>query len=258
MPELPDLQVFAKNLSKKLKGKTLKKLTVVRSKKLKIPAAKLKKAIEKQPLKNITRVGKELHFRFGNDNILSLHMMLHGKLEYFTKKNPHKYTIIEMLFDDGTGLALTDFQGQATPTLNPEAPGAPDALSRENNYKHLKKIMDSKATVKNILMDQHLIRGIGNAYADEILWDARISPFSVGSKIPDGSIKTLARSIRKVLTAAEKKIRKEFPDIIGGEVRDFLGVHNAKKETSPAGAPIKRSTVGGRKTYYTREQKLYK
>lgn len=62
MPELPDLQVFAKNLTKKLEGKTLTKVTVVNSKKLKTPAAKVKKALEKQALKKIERVGKELHF----------------------------------------------------------------------------------------------------------------------------------------------------------------------------------------------------
>lgn len=258
MPELPDLQVFAKNLTKKLQGKKLKKVTVVNSKKLKTPAAKVKKALEKQELKNIARIGKELHFDFADGAVLALHMMLHGELKYFDKKNPHKFTIIELLFDDDTGLALTDFQGQATPTLNPETSDAPDALSKEINFKFLKEIFDSKTTVKNILMDQQKIRGIGNAYADEILWDSKISPFSVANKIPDDKIKDLAKSIKKVLKNAEKQILKKHPDIIGGEVRDFLSVHNAKKEKSPAGATIKHDTSKGRKTNYTDEQELYK
>lgn len=258
MPELPDLQVFAKNLTKKLQGKTLKKVTVVNSKKLKTPAAKVRKALEKQELKKIERVGKELHFEFSNGAVLALHMMLHGGLKYFDKKNPHKFTIIELVFDDDTGLAMTDFQGQATPTLNPQSSDAPDALSKGINFKFLKAICDSKTNVKNILMAQQKVRGIGNAYADEILWDAKISPFSVANKIPDYKIKDLAKSIKKVLKNAERQILKKHPDIIGGEVRDFLNVHNAKKEKSPTGAAIKRDASKGRKTYYTDEQELYK
>lgn len=80
------------------------------------------------------------------------------------------------------------------------------------------------------MLDQQLIRGIGNAYADEILWDAGISPFSVSGKIPPGKISALAKSIRKVLKAAEKRIIKKHHGIIAGEVRDFLLIHNPDKK----------------------------
>jgi formamidopyrimidine-DNA glycosylase len=107
-------------------------------------------------------------------------------------------------------------------------------------------------------MDQKVIRGIGNAYADEILWHALISPLSVCNKIPEDKIKTLAKSIKTVLHDAIKKILKSHPDIIKGEVRDFLVIHNSSKKKSPTGAEIKQTTIGGRKTYYTDEQELYK
>ena len=258
MPELPDLQVFSYNLNKKLAGKTLRKVTIVNEKKLKSSASAFKKALEKHKLKKIERVGKELHLEFDNNAVLGLHMMLRGQLHLFEKKNDQKYTIIELLFDDDTGLAMADYQGQATPTLNPEDRDAPDALSADVNYKFLKEQLQSKAAIKNILLDQNVIRGIGNAYADEILWDAGISPFSIASKIPDNKIKALAKSIKSVLKNAEKQIRKSDPDIISGEVRDFLDIHNSKKKESPTGAAIKHSTVGSRKTYYTEEQELFK
>jgi len=257
MPELPDLQVFSKNLTKQLVGKKLQKVTVVNKKKLKTPEAKLKKAIEKQQLKKIERVGKELHFSFANGNVLGLHLMLKGKLYLFEKKNEQKYTIIELLFDDDTGLAMTDFQGQATPTLNPEERDAPDALSKEVNYSFLKEQLKTKAIIKNVLLDQHVLRGIGNAYADEILWKAGISPFSISNKIPDAKIKLLAKTIRTVLQNAEKQILKTHPDIIAGEVRDFLDIHNSKKKVSPTGGAILHATAGSRKTYYTEEQELF-
>lgn len=257
MPELPDLQVFSKNLSKTFVGKTLRKINVRNSKKLKVSPAKLSDSLEGQRLSAIKRVGKELHFEFNNGQVLGLHLMLRGNLYKFEEKNTQKYTIIELLFSEDSGLAMADFQGQATPTLNPEDRDAPDALFL--NLKYLKEhLSKSKAVIKNVLLDQHVIRGIGNAYADEILWEARISPFSVSSKIPEDAVKNLLKAMKSVLRRAEKSILKTNPDIITGEIRDFMLIHNSKKKNSPTGSPIKVKASGARKTYYTNEQVTYK
>ena len=258
MPELPDLQVFSSNLRKIFKGKKLTRLNIVNGKRIKTSAAKFKKALEKSILKDVYREGKELRFKFSNDNILGLHLMLHGDLKLFNQKNNAKFTIAELYFSNGKGLAITDFQGMATITLNPVEKDSPDALSTSLNKKYLTEKFNSKANVKNLLMDQQIIRGIGNAYADEILWKAGISPFSIGNKIPAAKIIALEKTIKSVLKNAEKKIIKEHPDIISGEIRDFLDIHNSHKQKSPSGAKIKHETIGGRKTYYTDEQTLYK
>jgi formamidopyrimidine-DNA glycosylase len=259
MPELPDLEVFSRNLSKKLAGKTLTKITVRNAKKLKAPARELEKTLEQQSLRRVYREGKELYFEFKKGDILSLHLMLKGRLYFFEGDNPHKYTIVELLFDDDTGLALTDFQGAAVPTLNPAPPEAPDALSKEADVPFLYDALSkSRSAVKSFLLDQHIIRGIGNAYADEILWEAGISPFSNCNKIPAAKVKALHKAIGEVLEDAQKKIGEADPDIISGEIRDFMKIHNAHKKESPTGAEIKQKPVGGRKTYYTDEQELYK
>jgi formamidopyrimidine-DNA glycosylase len=257
MPELPDLQVFSRNLDRELKGKKLEAITVRNKKKLKVPEKELKKSLEGQPLQKVYREGKELYFEFKNGSVLGLHMMLRGKLHFFDGKNSEKYPIVEMNFKD-KGLVLTDFQGQATATLNPETKKSPDALSEEVDFDFLKKqLSGKKAVIKSVLLDQNVIRGIGNAYADEILWDAKISPFSISNKIPDAKLKVLAKSIKSVLQDAEKQILKSNPNIIGGEIRDFLKIHNSKKKESPTGATINFSMVSSRKTYYTDEQKLF-
>jgi formamidopyrimidine-DNA glycosylase len=257
MPELPDLQVFSGNLNKMLAGKTLRKVVIENNKKLKNTAAEFKN-LEGKKLKKIYRAGKELYFEFDKD-VLAMHLMLRGQLYIFEKENTHKYTIIELLFDDDTGLALTDFQGAANAHLNPEEKTAPDALSDEMNTAFLKeKLAATRTAIKTVLLDQHIVRGIGNAYADEILWEAGISPFSAANKIPADKIKALASAIKKVLADAEKQIKKEKPEIISGEVRDFLKIHNAKKKESPSGGLIEQKPIGGRKTYFTNEQELYK
>ena len=259
MPELPDLQVFSKNLTKTFVGKTLKKISVPNAKNLNVSVLKLKSSLENQKLVGIKREGKELHFEFKDGDVLGLHLMLRGKLHQFEEKNTQKYTIIELLFTDNSGLALADFQGQATPTLNPVSREAPDALSKEFNLAFLKtRLAKSKAVVKSVLLDQHIIRGIGNAYADEILWHAGISPFSISNKIPEAEVRALLKSIKSVLQNAEKSIVKTHPDIISGEIRDFMLIHNSKKEKSPTGARIQVKSVGARKTYYTDEQKLFR
>ncbi|MBW8685062.1 DNA-formamidopyrimidine glycosylase family protein [Chitinophaga rhizophila] len=258
MPELPDLQVFSHNLDKQLSGKKVTQVQLKNAKKAKQSAAAFKKALEGNKLKEVYREGKELRFRFKDDVILGMHLMLHGKLFYYEAENPNKHTILELLFDDNSGLALTDYQGMAVASLNPEETGVPDALSDEMTADFLKETLAKKKTIiKKLLLDQHIIRGIGNAYADEILWVAGISPFSVSNKIPAAKVKALHKAIHKVLKDAEKNIRKAHPDIIAGEVRDFLKIHSPKQTLSPTGATIEQQALNGRKTYYTAEQELF-
>lgn len=258
MPELPDLQVFSHNLDKKLSGKTIKEVTIHKAPKLNVTHKELQDTLHGQKLSLVYRDGKELFFKFSKGDVLGLHLMLHGKLFLFEGKSDNKYPIIELLFTDDTGLVLTDFQGIAAPTLNPEAKDAPDALSAGAGVGYLKGILAKKKTnVKTVLLDQKIIRGIGNAYADEILWDARISPFSVSNKIPEDKVKDLVKSIHDVLKDAKKQIIKSNPDIIAGEVRDFMLIHNSKKKQSPNGVPILIDEKS-RKTYYTEEQQEYK
>lgn len=256
MPELPDLQAFSRNLNKTLKGKKVAHLEV-HAPKSKTPQKEFRDQIEGQKVDKVYREGKQLYIGFDNGTVLALHLMLHGALHLFKGKNTNAHTILAMLFDDDSGFALTDWQGAATPSLNPEAPSAPDALSADVDAAFLREKFSSRASVKNILLDQKVIRGIGNAYADEILYEARISPFSVANKIPSEKIPVLVKAIRHVLTQAEKQILQSHPEIISGEVRDFLLVHHAKKTHSPSGAVIKTKVNGGRKTYYTDEQEEY-
>lgn len=257
MPELPDLSAFSHNLQKKLKGKTIRNIEIHGAKKSNATPAEFEEALKHQTIEKVTREGKELYFTTKDGTVFALHLMLRGQL--FVDNKEHKSAVVVITFDDDSKFVMADYQGLATIRLNPETPDAPDALAKEVTLSYFREqLAATKATIKNFLLDQHNLRGIGNAYADEILWDARISPFSICSKIPDEQVKDLYHSIRKVLEHAEKQILKSNPDIISGEVRDFMVVHNANKTESPDGAKIHQKTVGGRKTYYTDEQELFK
>jgi formamidopyrimidine-DNA glycosylase len=258
MPELPDLQVFSSNLKKEFSGKKLQKVAIINGKNLSITHSALKSGIAGASITDIHREGKELFFVFDNGNRLSMHMMLKGKIVLFESVNEAKNTLVEFYFDNGKGIALTDQLKQARIRLNPEENLVPDALSSKLNKSYLQQALGRfKGNVKAFLLDQDIIRGIGNAYSDEILYVAGISPFSMAQKIPADKVKELASAIKKVLKDAEKQIRKINPDIVGGEERSFLKVHHSGKELTPKGEKIIVEQLKGRSTYFTDSQVLY-
>jgi formamidopyrimidine-DNA glycosylase len=255
MPEIPDVEVFSKNLDKVLANKKLLKIKVVNGKKLPDTAKALSSNLEGKILKRIYRSGKEFRFEFADGTLLGLHLMLTGDMFFFDKKNDHHSTIVELYFEGDNNLALTDRMRNANIRLNPVDKNGVDAM--ELDFKYLKSIFNRKTKVKDILLDQDLIRGIGNGYSDEILWEARISPYSIASAIPDEKIKELVKLIPKLLKEATNKIDKAYPGKINDEVKEFLIIHRKVNGQSPTGHTIQIDTKGSRKTYYTDEQVLY-
>jgi len=258
MPELPDLQVFAANLTRMLKGKKLHRVAVYHKSKNSSPQSELDQQLTNQKLRSVHREGKQLYFDFGRNAIIAMHLMLHGKLVLVSPEDdPPGHALLAFDFGDQL-LFLTDFQKAANIRLNPPPMQGMDALSGRLRAKWLQeKLSGTKANVKAVITNQEVISGIGNAYADEILYDAGIAPGSRSDKIPPDAVAVLAGSISKVLHEAEQKIREKDPDIIAGEIRDFMAIHNSKKKTSPTGAKILVKKVGGRSTYYTGEQQEY-
>jgi len=256
MAELPDLTVFAQILTRRFKGKTLKEIDVKVAKKLKVSVDELRKALEGSKLNKVSREGKTLQFHFG-EHVLGLHLMLRGELETIEKDaSLPKFTVFAFYFTGDEGFVVRDILKQATPTLDPEKAKAPDALDiTETEFVAL--LSGRTKMIKEVLMDQKALRGIGNSYADEILWDARISPFSVASAIPPSKVKKLYGSLRSVLKDAIDFIAKENGDELKGELRDAMKVHGARIVKSPSGTEVLSEKIGGRTAYYTREQKLY-
>ena len=258
MPELPDIAVFSKNLDAIFAGAKLVKLKVVNGQKLQDKPAALTKALQGKKLRRIYRSGKEMRFEFEKAPLLGLHLMLTGDIILFEKENSHHSTIVEFYFDNGRSFALTDRMKNANVRLDPIDKEGVDALSAELNFTYLKAAMNRKRPIKKLLIDQDIIRGIGNSYSDEILWLTKISPYSVSKAIPDEKIKELVKAIKSILSKEIKQIDKNYPGKVNGEVKDFLKIHTKAKEKSPTGAKIIIDQSGMMKTYYTNEQELYK
>lgn len=256
MPEIPDLNIFSANLAKQLVGKTLVEMHILIPRRLKTPEPDFKAALEGQILTEIKRVGKQLYFEFTNGHVLGIHLMLYGSMHWYQKKNQEKFTIAELLFSDDLGLAITDWQKSVMLSLDPEISKVPDAMELPKDYlaTALKKVTKH---IKTALTEGKIVQGIGNAYVDEILYAAKISPFSIASKIPAANIKVLEKNITTVLSDAEKHILKNFPDTITEKERDFLQVHRPKQTVTLSGEPILKAEIDKRKTYYTAGQLLF-
>lgn len=256
MPEIPDLNIFCRNLAKRLEGNTLTNISILVPRRLKMPEAAFKEAFVGQTLTAINRVGKQLYFDFTNKHVLSLQLMLYGSMHWYEGNNENKFTIEELLFSDGTGLAITDWQKAVILTLDPEVSKVPDAMHLPDDYldKALKGLIKP---IKTVLQEGKVVQGIGNAYVDEILYAANISPFSIAGKLPEQKIRLLTKVIKQVLTDAEAHITKNFPDTITEKERDFLKVHLPKHKLTPKGEEILVAEIAKRKTYYTAGQELF-
>jgi formamidopyrimidine-DNA glycosylase len=256
MPEIPDLNIFCTNLAKRLVGKKVAHINILITRRLKLPEPAFQDALQGQVLTAINRVGKQLYFEFGELHVLGIQLMLYGSMHWYEGKNENKFTIATLEFADGTGLAITDWQKAVILTLDPEISAVPDAMELPEGYlaTALKKIAKP---IKTVLQEGKVVQGIGNAYVDEILYSANLSPFSIAAKIPEQKIKLLAKVIPEVLTDAEEHIRKNFPDTITEKERDFLKVHLPKHKLTQKGEEILVAEIAKRKTYYTADQELY-
>ncbi len=261
MPELPDLEVFRANVFQRLTSKRLTGVEVFSLRKVYTTKPMLMNELMGRNLLRIDRVGKELYFDFGERRIIAVHLMLNGEIsiaenEAAVELISHK--VFALRFERET-LVISDKGGLCTVKYKPLANGTPDAFDATFSLKYFSDVARerSHANIKAFLIDQHVVKGIGNAYADEILWTARISPRSLVGKIPEEKLADLYHAIDAVLHSAIASIKRISPDIISGEERSFLKVHNRARKQTETGHPIKVEKIAEKTTYYTAEQVLY-
>ena len=261
MPELPDLEVFKTNIFNRLSSKRLIETEVFNTMKVTTHKGAQLGELNGLELLSVGRFGKELIFDFGERRIIAVHLMLSGKPSIVAREEAGavKYKIFAMHFQRET-LVFSDNIRQCTVKYKPASSRTPDAFGASFTPEYFIKAAGKRPIVKAkaFLTDQSVVKGIGNAYADEILWAARVSPHSFMCKIPQDALLTLYNAIGTVLRDAIESIKRIDPGIISGEVRDFLKVHNAALKATETGFPVIVEYIASKKTYYTEEQTLYK
>jgi formamidopyrimidine-DNA glycosylase len=262
MPELPDVTVYIEALSERVLNQPIQKIRigspfVLRSFEPPISAAEGKKVLA------LSRLGKRIVFELDDELFLIVHLMIAGRFHWKPKgaKVARKYGQAAFDFPDGT-LLLTEagtkkrasihlVRGEAA--LQEHDPGGlevldaslaqfREALTRENH------------TLKRSLTDPHLFSGIGNAYSDEILHRAKLSPIRLTRQMTDAEVERLYHAIRESLIEWVERLRKErgigFPEKVTA-FRPDMAVHGKYRKPCPlCGSPVQRIVHAENETNY--------
>jgi len=259
MPELPDLEIYCRNLNARLAGREVVAVRVGRTRRRNFSDMRIAQTLQGNTLDSVQRSGKQSFFLFRGGPTLAIHLMLTGRFDLTDNPALIRSLRLGLEFSGGEWLTVSDPKNWATFTLDPPVNPVPDALDPTFDLNYLReRLRDQKERyIKEFLVDQRLVGGIGNAYSDEILWACRIAPRSQCDRLPEEKIEQLHATIRSVLEDGIAQIERIEPGAIHGEQRDFLKIHRPDRTHSPTGHSIRCERIGSRKTYWTEEQVEY-
>lgn len=279
MPELPEVETIKNDLSKRILGKKIMNIKISKPKIIKSNLANFRKSLSGSYFKKIDRVGKLMIFTLSRDDkYLLVHLKMTGQLIYVSKnkiipgghnypkvdKLPNKFSHIIFTFTDKSKLFYNDIrQFGYMKIVNEKELG--EVLSRfgidpiNSKFKKsdfLKVIEDKKANIKAFLLNQKYITGIGNIYADEILFDSRIRPSRNIKSLTRKEKEKLYLSIKKILKKAIKRRGTTFSNYVDGRggkgnFTKLLKVYQREgKKCFKCRKKIKRTRITGRGTHY--------
>ena len=255
MPELPDLTSYIESLARLVGGKRLTGLKLFNPFLLRTAVPPIS-AVEGRKVSALKRIGKRIVFVLEDDLFLVLHLMIAGRLHWDGRKTRNTLALFE--FENGT-LSLTEagskrraslhlVQGEAA--LKAMDPGGVEPLevSLEQFAARLKS---ENHTLKRALTDPRLFAGIGNAYSDEILHHARLSPVALTRDLPAEDVEKLFHSTRTVLSEWIKRLRSDrVPEKVTA-FREEMAVHGRYGKPCPdCGAPVQRIVYAENETNY--------
>ena len=266
MPEIAEVETVRQTLKRRILKKQIKNVNVLYDRMIESDLNEFKKNLIGLEFDDILRKGKWLLFSIGNYYLCS-HLRMEGK--YFIKDNQeeinkHEHVIFE--FSDGTDLRYHDtrkfgrmnlvkkdmldtVEGVRKQGIEP----IDDNLSKEYLYEHFKK---SNLPMKSLLLDQTIISGLGNIYADEVLFAAGIDPLKKGKDISLDECQKIKEVSKTIIEEAIKcggTTIKSYTSSLGvtGLFQQHLKAHKRENEDCyNCGTKINRIVVGGRSTYY--------
>jgi formamidopyrimidine-DNA glycosylase len=261
MPEYPDIVAYLKALETRVLNRKLFSIRIT-SPFLLRSAVPPVSAVEGKRVIELRRIGKRICFGFEEELWLVLHLMIAGRLHWKEgKSKPSKINLAAFEFENGT-LTLTEagsrkraslrvVQGEAA--LEEIDPGGLEIF--DSKLKQFAEVLrSSNHTLKRSLSDPRLFSGIGNAYSDEILFAARLSPFALTQKLDDAEVQRLFEATRATLTDWSDRLLSEadksFPEKVTA-FRPEMAVHGKYKEPCPrCGAKIQRIRYASNETNY--------
>ena len=255
MPELPDLAAYLDSLAQRVAGRRLVALRIASPFLLRTAVPPIT-TVEGRKVIGLRRLGKRIVFAFEGELFLVLHLMIAGRLQWPAKKGRNTLAIFE--FEDGT-LSLTEagtkrraslhlVQGEAA--LKAMDPGGIEVFS--SSFEQFReRLLGENHTLKRALTDPRLFAGIGNAYSDEILHRARLSPISHTRSLKEEEVERLHGATLAVLKEWIARLRTDkFPEKVTA-FRPEMAVHGRYRQPCPVcGSPVQRIVYAENETNY--------
>ena len=261
MPELPDVTVYIEALEKRVLDRVLKRVRIMSPFLLRTAAPPVA-ATEGKKVVALRRLGKRICVGLEGDLWLVLHLMIAGRLHWKEGAfKPSKLHLAAFEFSNGT-LNLTEAGTQKRASLhvidgadNLKAldPGGREVF--DITLKQFSEIIQAENhTLKRALTDPRALSGIGNAYSDEILWQAQLSPIALTQKLTAAELERLFDATRQTLTDWVERLREESGDDFPEKVTAFrtgMAVHGRYKEPCPrCGSKVQRIRYATNETNY--------
>src|SRR5271169_1068648 len=244
MPELPDIVVYIEALQKRIVGQRIERIRIVAPSLLRTATPPIQ-AAEGKRVARLRRMGKRICIGVEEDLWLVLHLMIAGRLHWRERgaKLARPRGLAAFDFDDAT-LLWTEAGSQKRASLHVVAgennlssldPGGLEVLDADINQ-FTAVLQSANHTLKRSLTDPHIFSGIGNAYSDEILWEARLSPLQLTQKMTAPQIEQLYTAARATLQQWVDRLRVETGDKFPQKVtafREEMSVHGKYKQECP-------------------------
>ncbi|HEX4584948.1 MAG TPA: DNA-formamidopyrimidine glycosylase family protein [Burkholderiaceae bacterium] len=262
MPELPDLTVYLEALDQRIVGQPLERISILSPFLLRTAVPPIESA-QGRRVNEVRRIGKRIAIGLEDDLWLVLHLMIAGRLHWFERGAPvaKRPALARVEFGNGT-LTLTEagtkrraslhlLQGEQA--LRLQDPGGQEVL-QSSVAQFAERLRSENHTLKRALTDPKLFSGIGNAYSDEILHAARLSPVMLTSRIDDAAVARLYDAIRQQMQLWTDRLRQlargQFPEKVTA-FRDDMAVHGRFGLPCPVcGTPVQRIRYADNETNY--------
>jgi formamidopyrimidine-DNA glycosylase len=260
MPELPDITVYVEALEPRVRGHVLESTRIAHPFLLRTFEPPLD-ALQGRRVESLRRVGKRIALGFEGDLWLVIHLMIAGRLHWFARGRKPRASLAAFTFDSGT-LTLTEAGSKrraslhvfgSSAALDAHAPPGLEVL--ESDFEEFRaRLLAGNHTLKRALTDPRAFSGIGNAYSDEILHHAGLSPVALTQRLEAGAIRRLYDSIRAVLPEWTRRLREEthgeFPEKVTA-FRPEMAVHGRFGLPCPAcGTKVQRIRYAENETNY--------
>jgi formamidopyrimidine-DNA glycosylase len=262
MPELPDLTVYLEALERRIVGQPLERVLIPSPFLLRTAVPPIDEA-RSRCVREVRRIGKRIAIGLEGDYWLVFHLMIAGRLHWFAKGTPlpKRAVLARLEFANGT-LTLTEAGTKRRASLHflhgPEAlqqqdPGGMEIL-QSSLAQFAAQLRRENHTLKRALTDPTLFSGIGNAYSDEILHAARLSPVLLTRRMDDAAVARLYCAITEQLQLWTERLRRaaggKFPEKVSA-FRDDMAVHGRFRLPCPVcGAPVQRIRYADNETNY--------